>query len=314
MFKREVIEKCFEVMDSIMSEINTFDTRDEYRVKMTIFEQLKWKLAYYRNDKEYIDVSILDSVQKPNSDGILIWTSGDLNKYTVKSPFYNKIDDAAIFIKIAIEFINFIYDMSVKDRKMYAHYIIDDVKYCPWMMNPDDKEVLVSSDTIEVLEFRLDTDDIISIIKNILNFPETIYNRKAKEYTIYDILLLKSRDAKILHERDIEDNKIKSIVIDVDYFQVALFIDKNAIIKSEEKKEESKTEESKYQFKILPDYIRSGVDFIKGIRSLIAEFKETGDTKAVEECEKAIDEYLNRKTPIEIKLITDILKEETNDN
>lgn len=233
-------------MNSILLEINTFDTRDEYRVKMTIFEQLKWKFAYYRSDKEYIDVSILDSVQKPNSNGVLVWVFDELNKYTVKSPFYNKIDDAAIFIKIAIEFINFIYDMSVKDRKMYAHYIIDGVKYCPWM-NPDDKEVLASSDTLEVLEFRLDTDDIISIIKNILNFPETVYRRKAKEYTIYDILLLKSRDAKILHERDIEDNKIKSIVIDVDYFQVALFVDKNAIIKTEEKKEESKTEESKYE-------------------------------------------------------------------
>ena len=310
MFKREVIEKCFEVIDSIMSEINTFDTRDEYRVKMTIFEQLKWKFAYYRSDKEYIDVDILDSVQKPNSDGILIWTSGELNKYTVKSPFYNKIDDAAIFIKIAIEFINFIYDMSVKDRKMYAHYIIDGVKYCPWM-NPDDKvALLIDSSTIEVIEFRADTNDIIAVIKDILNFPETIYRRKGKEYPIYDILLLKSRDGKLLHERNIENGKIEPIAIDINYFQIKLFIDKNTIIKSEEKKEDK----IDYQYRILPDYIQSGVDFIKGIKSLRDEFKATGDTKAVEECEKAIDGYLNRKTPIEIKLITDRLKEETNDN
>ena len=140
MFKRETIEKSFEVISSILSETNTLDTRTEYRVKMTIFEQLKWKLAYYRSDNEYIDISILDSAQKPNSNGILVWVSDKLSKYTVKSPFYNKIDDVAIFIKIAIEFINFIYDMSVKDRRMYAHYIIDGVKYCPWM-NPDDKVV-----------------------------------------------------------------------------------------------------------------------------------------------------------------------------
>ena len=75
MFKRETIEKCFEVLTSILSEINTFDTRTEYRVKMTIFEQLKWKLAYYRSDKEYIDVDILDSVQKPNSNGVLVWNT-----------------------------------------------------------------------------------------------------------------------------------------------------------------------------------------------------------------------------------------------
>ena len=313
MFKRETIEKCFEVMDSILSEINTFDTRTEYRVKMTIFEQLKWKLAYYRSDKEYIDVNILDSVQKPNSDGILIWTSGELNKYTVKSPFYNKIDDAAVFIKIAIEFINFIYDMSVKDRKMYAHYIIDGVKYCPWM-NPDDKVALNDSKTIEVIEFRADTNSIIAVIKDILNFTETIYRRKSKEYSIYDILLLKSTDGKLLHERNIETGKIEPIAIDINYFQIKLFIDKNAVIKSEEKKEENKNEESKYEFSIFPDYIRSGVDFIKGIRSLRDEFKAAGDTKAVDECNNAIHGYLNRKTGIEVKLITDILKEETNDN
>ena len=276
---------------------------------MTIFEQLKWKLAYYRSDKEYIDVDILDSVQKPNSDGILIWTSGELNKYTVKSPFYNKIDDSVIFLKIAIEFINFIYDMSVKDRKMYAHYIIDGVEYCPWM-NPDDKVVSDNSSTIEVIEFRADTNDIIAVIKDILNFTETIYRRKGKEYPIYDILLLKSRDGKLLHERNIENGKIEPIAIDINYFQIKLFIDKNTIIKSEEKKEDK----IDYQYRILPDYIQSGVDFIKGIKSLRDEFKATGDTKAVEECEKAIDGYLNRKTPIEIKLITDILKEETNDN
>ena len=309
MFKRETIEKCFEVLTSILSEINTFDTRTEYRVKMTIFEQLKWKFAYYRSDKEYIDVSILDSVQKPNSDGILIWTSGELNKYTVKSPFYNKIDDAAIFIKIAIEFINFIYDMSVKDRKMYAHYIIDGVEYCPWM-NPDDKVALNDSNTIEIIEFRADINDIIAVIKDILNFPETIYRRKGKEYNMYDVLLLKSRDGKLLHERNIETDKIEPITIDINYFQIKLFIDKNAIIKTEEKKEDK----IDYQYRILPDYIQSGVDFIKGIKSLRDEFKATGDTKAVEECEKAIDGYLNRKTPIEIKLIADRLKEETNDN
>ena len=309
MFKRKTIEKCFEVLTTILSEINTFDTRTEYRVKMTIFEQLKWKLAYYRSDKEYIDVDILDSVQKPNSDGILIWTSGELNKYTVKSPFYSKIDDSVIFLKIAIEFINFIYDMSVKDREMYAHYIIDGVKYCPWM-NPDDKVVLSDSNTIEVIEFRADTNDIIAVIKDILNFPETIYRRKGKEYTIHDILLLKSRDVKLLHERNIENGKIEPIAIDINYFQIKLFVDKNAIIKSEEK-EEDKVD---HQCRILPDYIQSGVDFIKGIRSLRDEFKASEDTKAVEECEKAIDGYLNRKTPIEIKLITDRLKEEINDN
>lgn len=306
MFKRETIEKSFEVISGILSETNTLDTRTEYRVKMTIFEQLKWKLAYYRSDNEYIDVSILDSVQKPNSDGILVWVSDKLSKYTVKSPFYNKIDDVAIFIKIAIEFINFIYDMSVKDKKMYAHYIIDGIKYCPWM-NSDDKEVTADSDTIEILEFRLETDDIILVIKDILNFTETIYNRKGKEYLIYDILLLKSRDAKILHERDMDDNKIKSIAINVDYFQVALFIDKNAIIKSEEKKEE----ESKYQFSILPDYIRSGVDFIKGIMSLRDEFEETGDTISVDECNKAINGYLSGKNKFEMKMIMDKVKEET---
>lgn len=310
MFKREVIEKCFEVINSILSEINTFDTREEYRVKMTIFEQLKWKLAYYKSDKEYIDVDVLDSVQKPNSDGILVWTSGELNKYTVKSPFYNKIDDSAIFIKIAIEFINFIYDMSVKGRKMYAHYIIDGVEYCPWM-NPDDKKVVLNdSNTIEVIEFRSDTNDIIAAIKDILNFPETTYRRKGKEYLIYDILLLKLRDAKLLHERNIETGKIEPIVIDVNYFQIKLFIDKNAIIKTEEKKEDK----IDYQYRILPDYIRSGVDFIKGIMSLRDEFKATGDTKAVDECNNAIHGYLNRKTGIEVKLITDILKEEINDN
>ena len=301
MFKREVIEKCFEVINSILSEINTFDTREEYRVKMTIFEQLKWKLAYYKSDKEYIDVDVLDSVQKPNSDGILVWTSGEL---------YNKIDDSAIFIKIAIEFINFIYDMSVKGRKMYAHYIIDGVEYCPWM-NPDDKKVVLNdSNTIEVIEFRSDTNDIIAAIKDILNFPETTYRRKGKEYLIYDILLLKLRDAKLLHERNIETGKIEPIVIDVNYFQIKLFIDKNAIIKTEEKKEDK----IDYQYRILPDYIRSGVDFIKGIMSLRDEFKATGDTKAVDECNNAIHGYLNRKTGIEVKLITDILKEEINDN
>lgn len=310
MFKRETIEKCFEVLTSILSEINTFDTREEYKVKITIFEQLKWKFAYYKSDKEYIDVSILDSVQKPNSDGILVWVSGDLNKYTVKSPFYNKIDDVVIFIKIAIEFINFIYDMSVKDRKMYAHYIIDSVKYSPWM-NPDDKvALLVDSSTIEVIEFRADTNDIIAVIKDILNFPETIYRRKGKEYNIYDVLLLKSKDVKLFHERNIENGKIEPIAMDINYFQIKLFIDKNSIVKSEEKKEDKLD----YQFSILPDYIQSGIDFIKGIRSLRDEFKATGDTKAVEECEKAIDGYLDRKTPIEIKLITDRLKEETNDN
>lgn len=309
MFKRETIEKSFEVMSGILSETNTFDTRTEYRVKMTIFEQLKWKLAYYRSDNEYIDISILDSAQKPNSDGVLVWVSDKLTKYTVKSPFYNEIYDITVFIKIAIEFINFIYDMSVKDKIMYAHYIIDGVKYCPWM-NPDDKEVAANSDTIEVLEFRLETDDVISVIKDILNFSETIYSRKSKEYLIYDILLLKSRDTKILHERDIEDNKIKSISISVDYFQVTLFINKNAIIKSEEKKEE----ESKYQFSILPDYIRSGVDFIKGIMNLRDEFENTGDTTSVEECNKAINGYLSGKNKFEMKIIMDKVKEETNDN
>lgn len=306
MFKRETIEKSFEVISSILSETNTLDTRTEYRVKMTIFEQLKWKLAYYRNDNEYIDVSILDSAQKPNSDGILVWVSDKLSKYTVKSPFYNKIDDVAIFIKIAIEFINFIYDMSVKDKKMYAHYIIDGVKYCPWM-NPDDKVVSDNSNTIEVIEFRADTNDIIAVIKDILNFTEAIYNRKAKEYTIYDVLLLKSRDGKLLHERNIETGKIEPITIDVNYFQIKLFIDKNAIIKSEEKKEE----ESKYQFSILPDYIRSGVDFIKGIMSLRDEFEETGDTISVDECNKAINGYLSGKNKFEMKMIMDKVKEET---
>ena len=306
MFKRETIEKSFEVMSSILSETNTLDTRTEYRVKMTIFEQLKWKLAYYRSDNEYIDVSILDSVQKPNSDGILVWVSDKLSKYTVKSPFYNKIDDVAIFIKIAIEFINFIYDMSVKDRRMYAHYIIDGVKYCPWM-NPDDKVVLDNSNTIEVIEFRADTNGIIAVIKDILNFTETIYRRKSKEYPIYDVLLLKSRDGKLLHERNIETGKIEPITIDVNYFQIKLFIDKNAIIKSEEKKEE----ESKYQFSILPDYIRSGVDFIKGIMSLRDEFEETGDTTSVDECNKAINGYLSGKNKFEMKMIMDKVKEET---
>lgn len=306
MFKRETIEKSFEVISSILSETNTLDTRTEYRVKMTIFEQLKWKLAYYRSDNEYIDVSILDSVQKPNSDGILVWVSDKLSKYTVKSPFYNKIDDVAIFIKIAIEFINFIYDMSVKDRRMYAHYIIDGVKYCPWM-NPDDKVVSDNSNTIEVMEFRADTNDIIAVIKDILNFTETIYRRKSKEYPIYDVLLLKSRDGKLLHERNIETGKIEPITIDVDYFQIKLFIDKNAITKSEEKKEE----ESKYQFSILPDYIRSGVDFIKGIMSLRDEFEETGDTTSVDECNKAINGYLSGKNKFEMKIIMDKVKEET---
>ena len=306
MFKRETIEKSFEVISSILSETNTFDTRTEYRVKMTIFEQLKWKLAYYRSDNEYIDISILDSVQKPNSDGILVWVSDKLSKYTIKSPFYNKIDDVAIFIKIAIEFINFIYDMSVKDRRMYAHYIIDGVKYCPWM-NPDDKVVSDNSNTIEVIEFRADTNDIIAVIKDILNFTETIYRRKSKEYPIYDVLLLKSRDGKLLHERNIETGKIEPITIDVNYFQIKLFIDKNAIIKSEEKKEE----ESKYQFSILPDYIRSGVDFIKGIMSLRDEFEETGDTTSVDECNKAINGYLSGKNKFEMKIIMDKVKEET---
>lgn len=306
MFKRETIEKSFEVISSILSETNTFDTRTEYRVKMTIFEQLKWKLAYYRSDNEYIDVSILDSVQKPNSDGILVWVSDKLSKYTVKSPFYSKIDEITTFIKIAIEFINFIYDMSVKDRKMYAHYIIDGVKYCPWM-NPDDKVVSDNSNTIEVIEFRADTNDIIAVIKNILNFTETIYRRKSKEYPIYDVLLLKSRDGKLLHERNIETGKIEPIIIDVNYFQIKLFIDKNAIIKSEEKKEE----ESKYQFSILPDYIRSGVDFIKGIMSLRDEFEETGDTTSVDECNKAINGYLSGKNKFEMKIIMDKVKEET---
>ena len=306
MFKRETIEKSFEVISSILSETNTLDTRTEYRVKMTTFEQLKWKLAYYRSDKEYIDISILDSVQKPNSEGILVWVSDKISKYTVKSPFYNKIDDVAIFIKIAIEFINFIYDMSVKDRKMYAHYIIDGVKYCPWM-NPDDKVVLDNSNTIEVIEFRADTNDIIAVIKDILNFTETIYSRKSKEYPIYDILLLKLRDGKLLHERNIETGKIEPITVDVNYFQIKLFIDKNAIIKSEEKKEE----ESKYQFSILPDYIRSGVDFIKGIMSLRDEFEETGDTASVDECNKAINGYLSGKNKFEMKMIMDKVKEET---
>lgn len=305
MFKRETIEKSFEVISGILSETNTLDTRTEYRVKMTIFEQLKWKLAYYRSDNEYIDVSILDSVQKPNSDGILVWVSDKLSKYTVKSPFYNKIDDVAIFIKIAIEFINFIYDMSVKDREMYVHYIVDGVKYCPWM-NPDDKVVLDNSNTIEVIEFRADTNDIIAVIKDILNFTETIYRRKSKEYPIYDVLLLKSRDGKLLHERNIETGKIEPITIDVNYFQIKLFIDKNAIIKSEEKKEESK-----YEFSILPDYIRSGVDFIKGIMSLRDEFEETGDTTSVEECNKAINGYLSGKNKFEMKMIMDKVKEET---
>lgn len=306
MFKRETIEKSFEVISSILSETNTFDTRTEYRVKMTIFEQLKWKLAYYRSDNEYIDISILDSAQKPNSDGILVWVSDKLSKHTVKSPFYNKIDDVAIFIKIAIEFINFIYDMSVKDREMYAHYIVDGVKYCPWM-NPDDKVVSDNSNTIEIIEFRADTNDIIAVIKDILNFTETIYRRKSKEYPIYDVLLLKSRDGKLLHERNIETGKIEPITIDVNYFQIKLFIDKNAIIKSEEKKEE----ESKYQFSILPDYIRSGVDFIKGIMSLRDEFEETGDTTSVDECNKAINGYLSGKNKFEMKMIMDKVKEET---
>lgn len=306
MFKRETIEKSFEVISSILSETNTLDTRTEYRVKMTVFEQLKWKLAYYRSDNEYIDISILDSAQKPNSDGILVWVSDKLSKYTVKSPFYDKIDDVAVFIKVAIEFINFIYDMSVKDKKMYAHYIIDGVKYCPWM-NPDDKVVLDNSNTIEVIEFRADTNDIIAVIKDILNFTETIYRRKSKEYPIYDVLLLKSRDGKLLHERNIETGKIEPIAIDVDYFQIKLFIDKNAIIKSEEKKEE----ESKYQFSILPDYIRSGVDFIKGIMSLRDEFEETGDTTSVDECNKAINGYLSGKNKFEMKIIMDKVKEET---
>lgn len=306
MFKRETIEKSFEVISSILSETNTLDTRTEYRVKMTIFEQLKWKLAYYRSDNEYIDISILDSAQKPNSDGILVWVSDKLSKYTVKSPFYNKIDEITTFIKIAIEFINFIYDMSVKDRRMYAHYIIDGIKYCPWM-NPDDKVVLDNSNTIEVIEFRADTNDIIAVIKDILNFTETIYRRKSKEYPIYDVLLLKSRDGKLLHERNIETGKIEPITIDVNYFQIKLFIDKNAIIKSEEKKEE----ESKYQFSILPDYIRSGVDFIKGIMSLRDEFEETGDTISVDECNKAINGYLSGKNKFEMKMIMDKVKEET---
>ena len=306
MFKRETIEKSFEVISSILSETNTFDTRTEYRVKMTIFEQLKWKLAYYRSDNEYIDVSILDSVQKPNSDGILVWVSDKLSKYTVKSPFYSKIDEITTFIKIAIEFINFIYDMSVKDRKMYAHYIIDGVKYCPWM-NPDDKVVSDNSNTIEVIEFRADINDIIGVIKDILNFTETIYRRKSKEYPIYDVLLLKLSDGKLLHERNIETGKIEPIIIDVNYFQIKLFIDKNAIIKSEEKKEE----ESKYQFSILPDYIRSGVDFIKGIMSLRDEFEETGDTTSVDECNKAINGYLSGKNKFEMKIIMDKVKEET---
>jgi len=306
MFKRETIEKSFEVISSILSETNTLDTRTEYRVKMTIFEQLKWKLAYYRNDNEYIDVSILDSVQKPNSDGILVWVSDKLSKYTVKSPFYSKIDEITTFIKIAIEFINFIYDMSVKDKKMYAHYIIDGVKYCPWM-NPDDKVVLDNSNTIEIIEFRADTNDIIAVIKDILNFTETIYRRKSKEYPIYDVLLLKSTDGKLLHERNLETGKIEPIAIEVNYFQIKLFIDKNAIIKSEEKKEE----ESKYQFSILPDYIRSGVDFIKGIMSLRDEFEETGDTTSVDECNKAINEYLSGKNKFEMKMIMDKVKEET---
>ena len=306
MFKRDTIEKSFEVISSILSETNTLDTRTEYRVKMTVFEQLKWKLAYYRSDNEYIDISILDSAQKPNSDGILVWVSDKLSKYTVKSPFYDKIDDVAVFIKVAIEFINFIYDMSVKDKKMYAHYIIDGVKYCPWM-NPDDKVVLDNSNTIEVIEFRADTNDIIAVIKDILNFTETIYRRKSKEYPIYDVLLLKSIDGKLLHERNIETGKIEPIAIDVDYFQIKLFIDKNAIIKSEEKKEE----ESKYQFSILPDYIRSGVDFIKGIMSLRDEFEETGDTTSVDECNKAINGYLSGKNKFEMKMIMDKVKEET---
>lgn len=306
MFKRETIEKSFEVISSILSETNTLDTRTEYRVKMTIFEQLKWKLAYYRSDNEYIDISILDSAQKPNSDGILVWVSDKLSNYTVKSPFYNKVDEITTFIKIAIEFINFIYDMTVKDKRMYAHYIIDGVKYCPWM-NPDDKVVLDNSNTIEVIEFRADTNDIIAVIKDILNFTETIYNRKAKEYPIYDILLLKSRDGKLLHERNIETGKIEPIAIEVNYFQIKLFIDKNAIIKSEEKKEE----ESKYEFSILPDYIRSGVDFIKGIMSLRDEFEETGDTTSVDECNKAINGYLSGKNKFEMKMIMDKVKEET---
>lgn len=306
MFKRETIEKSFEVISGILSETNTLDTRTEYRVKMTIFEQLKWKLAYYRSDNEYIDVSILDSVQKPNSDGILVWVSDKLSKYTVKSPFYNKVDEITTFIKIAIEFINFIYDMSVKDRRMYAHYIIDGVKYCPWM-NPDDKVVSDNSNTIEVIEFRADTNDIIAVIKDILNFTETIYRRKSKEYPIYDVLLLKLSDGKLLHERNIETGKIEPITIDVNYFQIKLFIDKNAIIKSEEKKEE----ESKYQFSILPDYIRSGVDFIKGIMSLRDEFEETGDTTSVDECNKAINGYLSGKNKFEMKTIMDKVKEET---
>lgn len=306
MFKRETIEKSFEVISSILSETNTLDTRTEYRVKMTIFEQLKWKLAYYRSDNEYIDISILDSAQKPNSDGILVWVSDKLSKYTVKSPFYNKVDEITTFIKIAIEFINFIYDMSVKDRRMYAHYIIDGVKYCPWM-NPDDKVVSDNSNTIEVIEFRADTNDIIAVIKDILNFTETIYRRKSKEYPIYDVLLLKLSDGKLLHERNIETGKIEPITIDVNYFQIKLFIDKNAITKSEEKKEE----ESKYEFSILPDYIRSGVDFIKGIMSLRDEFEETGDTTSVEECNKAINGYLSGKNKFEMKMIMDKVKEET---
>lgn len=306
MFKRETIEKSFDVISSILSETNTLDTRTEYRVKMTIFEQLKWKLAYYRSDNEYIDISILDSAQKPNSDGILVWVSDKLSKYTVKSPFYSKIDEITTFIKIAIEFINFIYDMSVKDRRMYAHYIIDGVKYCPWM-NPDDKVVSDNSNTIEIIEFRADTNDIIAVIKDILNFTETIYRRKSKEYPIYDVLLLKSSDGKLLHERNIETGKIEPITIDVNYFQIKLFIDKNAIIKSEEKKEE----ESKYEFSILPDYIRSGVDFIKGIMSLRDEFEETGDTISVDECNKAINGYLSGKNKFEMKMIMDKVKEET---
>ena len=306
MFKIETIEKSFEVISSILSETNTLDTRTEYRVKMTIFEQLKWKLAYYRSDNEYIDISILDSAQKPNSDGILVWVSDKLSKYTVKSPFYSKIDEITTFIKIAIEFINFIYDMSVKDKDMYAHYIIDGVKYCPWM-NPDDKVVSDNSNTIEVIEFRADTNDIIAVIKDILNFTETIYRRKSKEYPIYDVLLLKLSDGKLLHERNIETGKIEPITIDVNYFQIKLFIDKNAIIKSEEKKEE----ESKYEFSILPDYIRSGVDFIKGIMSLRDEFEETGDTTSVDECNKAINGYLSGKNKFEMKMIMDKVKEET---
>ena len=156
-------------------------------------------------------------------------------------------------------------------------------------------------------ESRADTNDIIAVIKDILNFTETIYRRKSKEYPIYDVLLLKSSDGKLLHERNIETGKIEPITIDVNYFQIKLFIDKNAIIKSEEKKEE----ESKYEFSILPDYIRSGVDFIKGIMSLRDEFEETGDTISVDECNKAINGYLSGKNKFEMKMIMDKVKEET---